>query len=183
VSCEFIRSQLTCAETLAVVEPFFAAARETFIAYEMQWRGSSRMRKVRLECAPEVHDTARHFAGTTEDGRSILVTPELAELPEETVAAILTHEFGHAMDFAYPAVFRMAGDTVVPVERVPDSDKRSEQAAIAAMRQWRDRDDDRIERTADAIAELVTGRSLGYAGPCLLQTFGAGQRPRPAGLR
>lgn len=185
VSCEFIRSDLTCDETLAVLDPFFTAAREVFVAYEMEWHSASRMRRVRLECAPEVHDTPRHFAGATEDGRSILVTPELAELPEATVAAILAHEFGHAMDFAYPSVFRLSVDGALvraePADEQPD--KRASQAAVAAMRQWRDRDEDVVERTADAVAALVTGRSLGYSGPCLLQTFDAGIRPRPRGLR
>ena len=145
--------------------------------------GQSKMRRVRVECAPWVHDRARHFAGATEDGRSILVTPELAELPEVTVVAILAHEFGHAMDFAYPAMFGWSPDGLIrrSATRMADP-KRQAQAAAAAVRQWRDRDPDTVERMADAIAEQITGRRIGYTGPCTLQTLDGGA-PRPAGLR
>lgn len=184
-SCPFIRSSLTCDESLAILDPFFEAVREVFIESEMSLLGQSKMRRVRPECAPWVHDTARHFAGATEDGRTILVTPELAELPEPTVVAILAHEFGHAMDFAYPAMFSWSPDGLVyraAAERVAVAEKLQTQAATAAMRQWRDRDADTVERMADAIAERVTGRPIGYSGPCMLQTLGGGV-PRPAGLR
>lgn len=185
--CAFIRSDLTCEEALAVLDPFFEAVREVFVAYEMKWRGSSKMRRVRVECAAWLHDTPRHFAGATEDGRVILTTPELVELPEETVVAILAHEFGHAMDFAYPATFKWTPDgiargTIDPEILANVNDKRGAQAAVAAARQWRDRDDDTVERTADAVAAHVTGRSIGYSGPCLLQSLDTGI-PRPAGLR
>lgn len=182
--CRFIRSELTCDEALAVLDPFFQAAREVFVAYEMNWLGCSRMRRVRLECSATVHDTARHFAGASEDGKLILAAPELAELPEETVVAILAHEFGHAMDFAYPAMFRESEGELKRAVALADNgqDRRFEQAAVAAMRQWRDRDPDTVERTADVVAEHVTGRRIGYAGPCLLQTLDAGIA-RPAGLR
>lgn len=181
--CPFVRSSLTCDESLAILDPFFEAVREVFVGSEMELFGQSKMRRVRAECAPWVHDKARHFAGATEDGRSILVTPELAELPELTVVAILAHEFGHAMDFAYPAMFGWSPDGLVHRSAVSAADpKRQAQAATAAMRQWRDRDADTVERMADAIAERITGRRIGYAGPCMLQTLGGGA-PRPAGLR
>ncbi len=189
-SCTFLRSSLTCDEALVILDPFFEAVREVFIGSEMNLFGQSKMRRVRVECAPWVHDKARHFAGATEDGRSILVTPELAELPELTVVAILAHEFGHAMDFAYPALFGWSPDGLVhPLKRggrrptmTMNDPKRQAQAATAAMRQWRDRDADTVERVADAIAEEITGRRVGYSGPCRLQTLDAGM-PRPAGLR
>lgn len=182
--CEFIRSELSCDEALAVLDPFFEAVREVFVAHERQNGGSSRMQHVRVECAPWLHDTPRHFAGATEDGRRILVTPELVELPEETVVAILAHEFGHAMDFCYPARYVWTQDGLILQSTVltVTSDKRHVQAVGAAMRQWRDRDSDAVERTADAIAEHVTGRSIGYTGPCLLQSLDIGVA-RPVGLR
>lgn len=187
--CTFVRSSLSCDESLAIIDPFFEAVREVFVASEMSLLGKSKMRRVRPECAPWVHDTARHFAGATEDGRCVLVTPELAELPELTVVAILAHEFGHAMDFAYPAAYAWSPDglirspSLMAPEQVPSGDaKRIAQAANAAMRQWRDRDADTVERMADAIAEQITGRTIGYAGPCMLQTLGTGA-PRPEGLR
>jgi len=191
-ACPFIRSSLSCDESLAIIDPFFEAVREVFVASEMSLLGKSKMRRVRIECAPWVHDKARHFAGATEDGRTILVTPELAELPEMTVVAIMAHEFGHAMDFAYPAAYAWTPDgltrspSVMAPEQVmraaAEDSKRFAQAANAAMRQWRDRDADTVERMADAIAEQITGRSIGYSGPCMLQTLGGGV-PRPAGLR
>ena len=182
-SCPFIRSSLTCDESLAILDPFFEAVREVFVGSEMSLFGQSKMRRVRVECAPWVHDRARHFAGATEDGRSILDTPELAELPEVTVVASLAHEFGHAMDFAYPAMFGWSPDGLIrrSATRMADP-KRQAQAAAAAVRQWRDRDPDTVERMADAIAEQITGRRIGYTGPCTLQTLDGGA-PRPAGLR
>lgn len=182
--CEFIRSDLSCDEALAVLDPFFEVVREVFVAYERADGGSSRLQHVRVECAPWVHDTPRHFAGATEDGRRIFVTPELVELPENTVVAILAHEFGHAMDFCYPARYVWSPDGLIVQNAAPVSSagKRHAQAIGAAMRQWRDRDADTVERTADAIAERVTGRSIGYTGPCRLQSLDAGTA-RPAGLR
>lgn len=163
-------------EAFAILEPYFLAVRAHFIG------SCPSVKKVSLDVTREMHDTARHFAGW--NGRSVLVAPEMVQLPEETVLAILSHEFGHAVDFLHPGAYVLVdGEGLVRQGEVTGKDKRAEQARVARARRWEKRDDDTVERTADAIAEMVTGQSIGYAGPCLLQTFGAGVRPRPEGLR
>jgi hypothetical protein len=185
-ACEPVESSLTCDQAIVVVEPYFLAVQEIFIAHEMAERGSSKMRKTRIECSIDAHDTARHFAGCDDTGRLIVVAPELVELPEETVLGILAHEFGHAMDFAYPGEFAIDHDGALvratAVMALAANDARGAQARSARMRQWQDRDEDTVERTADVIAGFVTGHHIGYTGPCRLQTLDRGQ-DRPAGLR
>jgi hypothetical protein len=184
LSCPETVTDLDCEAALAVVEPYFLAVRETFADHERsEWGGAVPMRRVRLECSVLMHDTERHFAACRDDGRLIVVAPHLAELPEETVVAILAHEFGHAMDYAHPGAYWLDGSGLSRVDVAPEpDDKRVRQTLVARARRWRDRDDDTIERHADAIAEHVTGRTIGYAGPCLLQSFDRGIR-RPRGLR
>ena len=140
--------------------------------------GLARCNEVKLWCASWIHDTERHFAACTHDGDEIYCAPEMADLPEGVVLAIFAHEFGHAVDFLYPAQFGLGRDGVVRrnFERVSDKQVR------AWTRGWRARDDDAVERTADAIAQHVLGTTIGYCGPCQLQCFNQGVR-RPAGLR
>lgn len=182
-ACCDVPTDLSCDEALVILEPYFVAAQEVFIQYEMENQGSSRMRRVRLECSSSMHDTPRHFAGTTDDGKVIMVAPELVELPEETVVGILSHEFGHAMDFAYPARWWIFKDKIQFQEPIGDSAGPYKTFGVVLAQRWRDRPDDIVERTADAIAECVTGRVIGYSGPCLLQRFDRGIAPRPGGLR
>lgn len=192
-TCVPIETEVDCDEAILILEPLFLAVQETFVAYEKREFGSSRLRRTRLECLPGAHDQGslpdgspaiRHFAGCRDDGRVIVTAPEIVELPEEMVLAILSHEFGHAMDFAYPGDYIVADGFLVrrPLGHRGDDD-RTDRAAVAVMRQWTSRGDDQIEGTADAIAETVTGKKIGYVGPCLLQSFRGGMRPRPAGLR
>lgn len=163
-------------EAFAILEPYFLAVRTQFVEQ------APRVKKVQLDISRQMHDTARHFAGWS--GRAVLASPEMVHLPEETVLAILSHEFGHAVDFLYPGAYVLVdGEGLVHQGDVAGSDKRAEQARVAIARRWEKRDDDTVERTADAIAEMVLGRSIGYSGPCLLQTFGPGVRPRPEGLK
>lgn len=161
-------------ESLVVLEPYFVVVQQNFCDY-----GLERCARVKLWCAPWVHDTERHFAACTEDGQSIYAAPELADLPENTVLAIMAHEFGHATDFLYPAEFAMGQEGAAvrrPLER--SSDKQVRQW----LNGWKSRDDDQVEMSADAIAELVLGMPIGYRGPCQLQCFNCGSG-RPAGLR
>ena len=114
------------------------------------------------------------------------MSPEFAELPEDTVVAILSHEFGHAVDFLYPGEYMLVDDgELVKMPRVPPGklDLKGTQASVARSRSWRDRDKDTVERTADSIAEMFTGHLIGYCGPCELQCFDRGHRPRRPGLR
>jgi len=98
-------------------------------------------------------------------------------------AFILAHELGHALDFSYPGQWVLVDDEIQmrAFEHNP-KDKRNDQAKLAAVRQWNRRDEYVIEATADALAEVVTGQSIGYGGPCMLQRFDSGI-PRPKLLR
>lgn len=161
-----------------MIEPYFLAVKELFIPF------ATKTKTVRLKVDRGMHDTARHFAGC--DGSTILVAPEMGDLGEETVLAMLAHEFGHAVDFLYPGEYVLVdGDGITRMPATPNAkaklDARGEQAMVARMRHWRDRDEDTVEKTADAIAEKVLGRPIGYCGPCLLQCFGG--EPRPVALR
>jgi hypothetical protein len=167
----------------AVVSPYFKAVKEVFVR-----AGALLTKRVRLEIAEWAHDKPRHFAATDESGRLVVVAPEFANLPEGTILAILAHEFGHAVDFLYPARFLLVDDgELIEMPEVPPEgeliDSKAEQASIARSRAWRRRDKDLVERTADAIAEHFTGLTIGYCGPCELQCFNRGRRPRRSGLR
>jgi len=180
-ACPEIHPLLSVEEAEAVIEPYFLAVQEVFVA-----NGATKCKKVRLEVAPWIHDSPRHFAATEDTGKIMIVSPEFAELPEDTVVAILSHEFGHAVDFLYPGEYLLVDDgELVKMPHVPAKliDKKAEQANLARMRGWEKRDKDTVERTADAIAEMFTGKRIGYCGPCELQCFNRGRRPRRAGLR
>jgi len=180
-ACPEIRSPLTVEEAEAVIEPYFLAVRDVFVG-----NGATKCKRVTLEIAPWIHDSPRHFAATEESGKLMVVSPEFAELPEDTVIAILSHEFGHAVDFLYPGEYMLVDDgELVKMPRVPPGklDLKGTQASVARSRSWRDRDKDTIERTVDSIAEMFTGHLIGYCGPCELQCFDRGHRPRRPGLR
>jgi hypothetical protein len=109
----------------------------------------------------------------------LIVAPEMADLPSETVLAILAHELGHAVDFLYPGEFALGKDRKVMRRDLDGVDDQQRQRWV---RGWQKRDDDAVEFTADGIAELVYGIPIGYCGPCKIQCFDRGQA-RPAGLR
>lgn len=176
-----------------VLEPYFKAAQDVFIE-----NGAERVAGTKLRCARWVHDSDRHLAACETTGRVIVVAPQLAEQSEPVVLAILSHELGHAVDYLYPSEFLVADDELTHHPPIPPSllSNRSsfdtdcppplsfeDRAAFARMVQWNERGDDTVERTADAIAEHFTGRQIGYVGPCHLQSFEGGERPRPEGLR
>lgn len=144
--------------------------------------GFRKVERARLYCAPWVHDDSpRHFAACREDGRVIIAAPELVELPPGTVGAILAHELGHVCDFAEPGRFAL-GKGGRAEERSP-AWFGGEREWARWVRHWKkERDEDTVELTADAIAELATGRRIGYLGPCSLQCFDRGLA-RPIGLR
>jgi hypothetical protein len=185
--CRDTLTDLDCESALAIIEPYFIAIQERFVDYEVAVLPEARMKRVRLECSGLMHDSPRHFAAAAETGQLIVVAPHLAELPEETVLAIVAHEFGHAMDFSYPALYSLSDDGRLlarPEASIGDVEpnQRTDQARVARMRQWRDRDEHAVEVTADKIAEEVMGRSIGYAGPCELQAFDRGV-PRQRSIR
>ena len=161
----------------SVVAPCFDAVRDVFSSYEPEpGHPLILLAKTRLLIDAEAGDDERHFARCRTDGRQIELAPQAADLPIETLTAILSHEFGHAADFTYPAHFRLVG-RYQPAQWKPPNGRRS----VRKVRDWEGRTDDQIEWAADAIAYLVTGRKIGYCGPCMVQCFSG--RSRPAGLR
>lgn len=188
-TCPATATDVTPEEALLILEPYFLAVQEAFVG-----AGLADTRRVRLYVAPSMHDTPRHFAATRDDGTVILVAPEMVELPENTVAAIMAHEFGHAVDFLYPGEFVLGAerDTAQPQQLAANGSERTavrrdrasftDDQWVRWLKDWEKRDDDVVEFVADAIAEMVTGRAIGYVGPCKLQAFDRGQA-RPQGLR
>lgn len=190
----------------SVITPYFEATRDVMVAaFEDQYGDGkrSRIRKARLVVDPAAHDFRRHFAMTHTESLAIVVAPQMADLPERIIVGILAHEFGHVADFAYPGAFlwprggpgaaRWMGDTpadraqawrkVFGRQRARSVTERDDDLPSANwMRAWEDRSSDEVEWSADGIAELLTGRVIGYAGPCVLQQIGGG-RLRPRGLR
>lgn len=167
MECAETTSDLGPMEARLILEPYFHELRTRFVA-----AGFRQVSRTQLRCSHDLHDTPRHFAGCMQDGRIIYAAPELVELPEETVLGILAHELGHALDFLYPGEFLLRGDRVVIVQ--PDQQR---------LKGWKKRDADSVEVTADLIVEHVLGVPVGYRGPCLLQSLGAGGIRRPQGLR
>lgn len=189
----------------SVITPYFEATRDVMVAaFEEQFGDGrrSRIRKARLIVDDAAHDTRRHFAMTHTESLAIVVAPQMADLNERIIVGILAHEFGHVADYAYPGAFAWprggpgaahwiggepseraaAWRLVFGRARAKSVTERDDDLPSANwMRAWEDRSDDEVEWAADAIAELLTGRVIGYAGPCMLQQIGGWKRPR--GLR
>ncbi len=174
-ACRDTTTDLTNEEAHAIIEPYFDAVRDNYVA-----AGLAQCKRTRLVIDPKMHDTNRHFAACQDDGLVILVAPELAEWPDYSLMAILAHELGHATDFLYPGQFAMRGDDEPAEYRNPESMKAKHWHRW--LKDWKSRDADLVELSADAIAHRVMGVRYGYRGPCLIQTFGA-TRLRPVGLR
>lgn len=164
--CQTIQPKIRSHEARLILEPYFEELKESFSE-----SGLYLVQETKLRCRLDMHDSGRHFAGCVEDGLMIYAAPQLVEMPPETVLGILAHELGHACDFLYPAEFQLRGDHVVFT--TPDRHQ---------MKGWKQRDEDTVEVTADYIAEWALGTSIGYRGPCKLQSLGAPGK-RPLGLR
>lgn len=162
-------------------------AREALTSYFSETKllfvecGLTKLRKVDLVVDGSVRDSGRHYAACREDGRVILVSPAMADLPHDSVAAIFAHEFGHAADFSYPARFLVADGELVQRSGTSAAGI-DDRWAYNQSKQWVERPDDAVELTADLIAEWVTGRQIRYSGSRCVQTYGAGVSPRPEGL-
>jgi len=172
--CQDLATELTADDAFLIVEPYYLAVQEIFLA-----AGLMLTKRTRLYCAPWVHDSPRHFAACRDDGRGVVVAPELAELDEGIVLAVMAHELGHATDFLYPGRYALGKERKV-LERKREDFTDAQWARW--IKSWEKRDHDATEMTADAIAEAVTGHRIGYVGPCQLQCFDAG-KARPQGLR
>jgi hypothetical protein len=148
------------------------------IVARFQEKGHPQPSKCRLELDSGAHDNCRHFAATRTDGKLMFVAPELAGMPFDTAEAILAHEAGHVVDLSSPGVWWYRGDTLFQQDELPSKGLRKHLA------RWNERSHDEIERVADAIAELVMERRIGYVGgaSCLVQTWDEGI-PRPVGLK
>lgn len=171
-------SKISDEEAYAILEPYFVVARKICTEYCQGLGLGDGVKNTKFECRRDIHDSERHFAATTLDGRKVLAAPELADLSEDTVAAIFAHEFGHVLDHLYPTCFVCVEEELVFVGKVPDGE-HSDQTRIARMKQWEGRDDHTVEVTADLIAEQVTGSRIGYEGPCMLQGLNRGvKRPK-----
>lgn len=162
-------------EAEAILEPYFDAVRERFVA-----AGLERIEKTKFRVRNWVHDSPRHFGACREDASEIVLAPEMVELSQELVIGIIAHEFGHATDFAYPGEFWLGRGTEV-VRRTRE-EAGNETQWVRWSKAWGERDEDVVERVADAIASSIMGAPIGYLGPCLLQSFSGGVA-RPAGLR
>ncbi len=168
---------LTLEEAFVVLDPYFEVMRD-----EYKKHGLVKVKRTRFFVAERMHDTERHFAACKDDGSAILVAPELAEMPDSVVWAILAHEFGHATDFLYPGEFVLGRDREPALRRERQPDAAGEKQWSKWLKAWHKRSGDVVELTADAIAERVMGVPYGYLGPCWIQSFDA-TRARPMGLR
>lgn len=156
--------------------PVIDAVRATFLE-----AGFDEVARTVVRVDVKAGDGGRHFAACRTDGELILLSPNLIHLAEATVAGIILHEFGHAADFLYPA--QIGFDALKNPVFLDHSKRGGREDTRRWLADWEGRDDDEVERMADRIAEAASGLRIGYAGPCLLQTVGAGVRPRPRGLR
>jgi hypothetical protein len=135
--------------------------------------GVERVARVTWRLDESTRDKDRHFAATEGDGREIVSSAELFRLPEDHHEAILKHEWGHAVDFLYPA----------EIDSVVDGELRTKAPTAAMVAAWKGRSKDAIERAADQLAEAFWGETMRYAGSCQLQSFERGRAGRPRGLR
>lgn len=126
----------------------------------------------------DAHDSCRHFGAMRNDGLVLYVAPELVHMPVETIDGILAHEAGHSVDLQNPGIYWFRRNALFKAEELPSKGLRK------ILKAWRGRDDDEVERVADAIAFHALGVRIGYVGSptCLVQALGRGKR-RPKGLR
>ncbi len=159
-----------------LLRPFVEQIRRLYLR-----QGLDKVKGTRWRVTPDARDGGRHFAFCRTDGGELGFAPEMILLPTATARGIIAHEFGHAADYLYPAQFLPGpGGRLYPVRT---GQRSNDGVPPARYNAWVRRGYDEIERAADAIAEGVLGERIGYAGPCHLETIGAGVRPRPKGLR
>jgi hypothetical protein len=166
----------------AVLEPHFDAVRDVFSDFCPN-EGDvslSKLRKVKLIVDSSVRDSPRHYAACRTDGKYIILAPQAAELPLEQLVAIISHEFGHAADFSYPAcwVTPERGDE----QAIWIGDREEDRYTRKWFKLWNQRSDEQVEIAADSIAYTITGMPITYCGPCMIQCF-SGTMSRPKGLR
>lgn len=189
-----------------ILEPHFDAVRDVFASFVPpgEVERLSRVDRVQFVIDPKMHDTERHFAATRTDGLLMMYAPQFVDLPLDTMVAILSHEFGHAIDMLYPGAWTwpldgsgkshwvgQSSDVRASAWRMMFGSRKAksrtaaddEAPAVNWMKAWESRSDDSIEWAADGICEAVTGKRPKYCGKCLLQSFSGCGVERPAGLR
>jgi hypothetical protein len=172
-----------------ILEPHFQAVRDTFAAHvpEGGLGPLDELRKTEFLVDANVRNTDRHYAACRDDGKLVVLAPQAVDdLDLDTLVAILAHEFGHAADFAYPGDWMLLrpGEEEQHVVWVREMKGAPPDRWRSSL--WKARGRDEIERTADAIAEVVTGQRIMYCGGCTLQCFQGPDvryRRRPEGLR
>lgn len=166
----------------SVILPHFHAVQDVFMEHEVEPGFRLKLlAKIKFVVDKKIHNTPRHFAATREDGLLMLFAPGIVDLPVEALVAIITHEFGHAVDFLYPARWISSPDGPAEASWIREEDLLTKQFN-KWKKLWRDRSRDQIEWTADGIAAAVTGQKITYCGDCMIQCFGGGIE-RPEGLR
>lgn len=162
-----------------IIQPYFDAVKHTFANFSPDGVSNlSKLTRVGFLIEPAVHNTPRHFAACREDGGLLVFAPEIVDLPEESVTAMLAHEFGHAADFSYPGNWVTSDD---PTKAAIWIGSRSDKQAMRWRKFWMGRNTDQQEMAADAIVKAVTGKTVGYCGSLQIQCFTG--KPRPVGLR
>ena len=175
----------------AILQPHFDAVRDEFIRYSPEPGVKlDRLRKTKIIVDKSIHNSRRHFAACRDDGMQVMCAPQIVvALAVEQMVTILAHEFGHASDMAYPGQWVVVRPGTAHQKAVWIGESDDRRAVQWRERLWHKRSRDEIEWTADAIAELVTGRKIHYCGDCVLQCFapveGAPMKHirRPKGLR
>jgi hypothetical protein len=166
----------------AVILPYFDAVRDTFAAFCPEPGTSlSRLARVRFVVDSAVRDSKRHYGATNEDGLQQFYAPDIIDIDEESLTAIIAHEFGHSADFAYPQRWILPSHG--PAKAVWIKEVQVEGGPARKWRTlWGKRTSDEVEWTADGIAQSVIGRPIRYCGDGQVQCLRGGVS-RPAGLR
>ena len=174
-----------------ILQPYFDAVRDEFVCFSPEpGLKLDRLRKTRLLVDPTVHNSRRHYAACRDDGLQILCDPLIVvDIVVEQMVPILAHEFGHAADMAYPGQWIVLRPGTAHPKAIWIGEREDKAAVQWRERRWHERNRDEVEWAADAIAELVTGRTIHYCGECVLQCFGKIKgipivhAHRPRGLR
>jgi hypothetical protein len=165
----------------AVLLPHFDAVRDVFAAYCPEpGVALTKATKVRFVVDDDVRDSERHFAATSEDGLQQFYASDVIDQDEETLAAIIAHEFGHSLDFLYPCRW-IPSSPSGPGKAIWIDDTTTKPARMW-RNLWAGRGRDQVEWAADGIAHTILGRPIVYCGDCVVQCFRGGIA-RPAGLR
>lgn len=146
----------------------------------LQTLGLRSTRRVVWRIDDSIRDRSRRYAVTDTNDFSlafgaqdvrILVASDLHDLSFEHQQMILLHEWGHAVDFLYPALIDVSGPLRWHWKR----------PTLANQAAWLERTHDEIEQMADRLVLGLWGIVVGYKGKKKLQSWSG--TARPPGLR